>query len=65
MTDPKITPRLLRTKSAAAYLGLSPWSLRKLAQDGKIPFIADTQGSPFRFDRVDLDRYIEHSKTTS
>jgi excisionase family DNA binding protein len=56
----EITPRALRTKPAADYVGISPWKLRKKAQDGLIPYIDD--GGPWRFDRLDLDRYIEANK---
>jgi len=59
MKSKQLEPRLLRTKQAAAYLAVSPWTLRKLAQDGKLPVIAD---GAWRFDRVDLDKYVEQSK---
>jgi excisionase family DNA binding protein len=55
----ELVPRLLRTKQAAQYLSVSPWTLRKLAQDGKLPLIAE---GAWRFDRVDLDKYVEQNK---
>jgi excisionase family DNA binding protein len=55
-------PRLLRLKSAAHYLSLSPWKLRRLIQDGIIPVVQDCEGSPFLLDVRDLDRYVDRNK---
>jgi excisionase family DNA binding protein len=57
--------RLLRTKEAAAYLGLSPWKLRRLIQVGQLPVVQDADGSPFLLDLRDLDGYIERNKRCS
>jgi len=57
--------RLLRTREAAEYLGLSPWKLRKLIQDGQLPVVQDTDGSPFLLDLRDLDGYIDRNKRCS
>jgi excisionase family DNA binding protein len=58
-----IVPRLVKVKQASSYLGISPWKLRNLVQQGKIPFIEDGGGkSPWRFDIRDLDDYIEHAR---
>ena len=54
--------RLLRTKEAAEYIGVSPWKLRKLVKAGKLPFIEDGDGSPWRIDIHDLDAYSERDK---
>jgi hypothetical protein len=56
--------RMLRTKPAAGYLGMSDKMLRKLAQAGKIPFLPNGEGptAPWLFDIRDLDTYIEKSK---
>ena len=54
--------RLLRVKTAAVYLSLSPWKLRALIQDGKMPVVQDTDGSPFLLDVRDLDAYIDQNK---
>jgi excisionase family DNA binding protein len=59
-----ITPRLLRTREAAQYLAMSPWQLRNLAHDGKLPFVAEEGSCVWRFDRLDLDNYIESAKTS-
>ena len=54
--------RLLRTKEAAAYLGLSSWKLRQLVLDGALPYINAGDRAPWRFDLCDLEAYIERSK---
>lgn len=54
--------RLLRIKPAAEYTSLSPWKLRELVHDGKIPFVQEAEGSPFLFDQRDLDDWIERNK---
>jgi excisionase family DNA binding protein len=57
-----VTPRLMKTKAAATYLGSSPWKVRKLVQDGRLSFISDSVTGSWRFDIRDLDRYIEANK---
>jgi excisionase family DNA binding protein len=57
--------RLLRIKEASTYLSLSPWKLRQLVADGKLPVVQDTEGSPFLLDVRDLDGFIERSKRTT
>ena len=54
--------RLLRTKEAAEYLSLSPWKLRRLIKEGRLPVVQDADGSPFLLDLRDLDSYIERNK---
>lgn len=54
--------RLLRLKTAAVYLSLSPWKLRALIQDGKLPVVQDAEGSPFLLDVRDLDAFVERNK---
>ncbi len=56
------TRRLLKTREAASYLAVSPWKLRKLVQDSKLPYVSDNDGSPWRFDLRDLDSYIDHNR---
>ena len=59
-----LRPRLVRIKDAAAYLGLSAWSVRNLVQKGKLPVIfGDGTYAPWRFDLCDLDRYIDLRRT--
>jgi excisionase family DNA binding protein len=55
--------RLLRTKQAATYLGVSAWKLRQLVWSGQLAYIAASDASPWRFDLCDLDDYIQHTKT--
>ncbi|HYN15350.1 MAG TPA: helix-turn-helix domain-containing protein [Terriglobales bacterium] len=57
--------RLLKLKAAAEYLSLSPWKLRRLIQEGKLPVVQDGDGSPFLLDVRDLDGYIERNKRTT
>lgn len=54
--------RLLRTREAAEYLSLSPWKVRRLIQDGRLPVVQDGEGAPFLLDVRDLDEYIERNK---
>ena len=60
-----VNRRLLRTREAAMYLGLSAWQLRHLTQDGVIPVVQLGDRSPFLFDLKDLDRFIEQHKKAS
>jgi excisionase family DNA binding protein len=54
--------RLLRSKAAAKYLGVSDWTIRKLAHQGEIRYIQLTPRSPMLFDVADLDDWIEQNK---
>lgn len=57
--------RLVKTKQAASYLGISAWKLRCLVEDAGLPFIAGNgPTAPWLFDIRDLDAYIEKHKTT-
>ncbi len=57
-----VTPRLLRTRDAAAYLGCSPWKIRRLVQDGVLPYIPASDFGAWWFDVNDLDHYVESQK---
>ncbi len=62
-----ISPRLLDLPSAAAYLGVSEWTIRDLEANGTLRrvSIALRGGRELRkllFDREDLDRLVEASK---
>ena len=59
-----IPKRLLRTKDAAEYLGMSPGKLRRLTQSGELPIIQHDEHSPWLYDLHDLDSHIEKSKHT-
>lgn len=59
-----LSPRLLDLPTAAAYLGLSPWTVRDLEAAGslarvRIPLPNAGELRKLLFDRVDLDRLIE------
>jgi excisionase family DNA binding protein len=64
-TNPPRSKRLLRTREAAHYLSLSPWKVRRLIQDGRLPVVQDGDGAPFLLDVRDLDGYIERNKGLS
>lgn len=57
-----IPRRLLRTKEAALYLGMSPGKVRRITQSGELPIIQHEEHSPWLYDLNDLDSYIEKSK---
>jgi excisionase family DNA binding protein len=58
----RVVRRLLKTRQAADYLGVSPWKLRQLAIDGALPYINGGDRAPWRFDLCDLEAYIEKNK---
>jgi excisionase family DNA binding protein len=53
---------VLRTNEAAAYLAISPWTLRNLVHDKRLSFIP---GKYWRFAVADLDKFLEKEKVTS
>jgi excisionase family DNA binding protein len=58
--------RLLRSAEAAAYLHVSPGTLRTLIQAGEIPIVkvGDNGHSPWLVDVRDCDAWVERSKVT-
>jgi hypothetical protein len=59
-----IPPRLLDLKATAAYLGVSPWTVRDLEFSGvlrrvNIPLGPRKELRKLLFDRQDLDRLVE------
>ncbi len=56
----------MRMKPAAAYLSVSPGTLRGIIQRGEIPIIKLNEGghAPWLVDTRDLDSWIERTKTT-
>ena len=60
MTDP-LPQRLVNTRQAARYLGISPRSLWSLYNRGELPTVR--LGRSVRFDVDDLDIWIRHTKT--
>ena len=54
-------PRLLSQQDAAGYLGISYWTLRDLVFRREIPCVKI--GRRILVDRLDLDAYLEQSKT--
>jgi hypothetical protein len=63
----RMPPRLLDLKAAAAYLGVSPWTIRDLEANGtlrrvSIPIGAGRDLRKLLFDRQDLDQLVESWK---
>jgi hypothetical protein len=62
-----IAPRLLDLETTAAYLGVSPWTVRDLEAAGVlhrvcVPLPGGRELRKLLFDRADLDRLIESWK---
>ena len=62
-----VTPRLLNAERAAAYLGVSTWTVRDLEAAGylsrvRLPLPGGKDLRKLLYDRADLDRLIERSK---
>jgi hypothetical protein len=65
-----ITPRLFNLDAAAAYLSMSPWTIRDLEAKGVLPRVRVPlpRGGELRkllFDKADLDRLIAGWKETA
>ncbi len=67
MVQVAIPPRLLTLEATAAYLGVSPWTVRDLEAAGVlrrvcVPLPGGRELRKLLFDRTDLDRLIESWK---
>src|SRR5262249_38620238 len=67
ITCAPVVPRLLDLHAAAAYLALSPFTIRELEAKGvmlrvRIPLPGHQEVRKLLFDRTDLDRLIESWK---
>ncbi len=70
-----LAPRLLDLAGAAAYMAVSPWTIRQWEAEGALPRIRISlpitnkrRGGECRkllFDRADLDQLIERSKESA
>jgi hypothetical protein len=58
-----VRPRLLPLKDAAAWLGLSVWSLRERIWAGDIP-VRFPGGRKMFIDVQDLEQFVQKNKTT-
>jgi excisionase family DNA binding protein len=54
-----IPPKALKTRGAAAYLGVSMWTLRNFVHDGLLEYLP---GKHWRFSTDDLDEYIRRNR---
>ena len=64
LAPPAIAPRLLDLPATAAYLGLSPWTVRDLEARGtlqriRVPLPNGAELRKLLFDRADLDSLIQ------
>jgi excisionase family DNA binding protein len=51
--------KVLKTREAARYIGVSPWKLRKLVREGRLAYLSDGDAtSALRFLVEDLDNYL-------
>ena len=62
----RVPARLLGVEGAAAYLGLSTWSVRRLVDNGHLRRVRLPLGKAdcrrLLFDRIDLERLVDVSK---
>lgn len=63
-----ILPRLVDVETAAAYLGVSPWTIRDLDTAGvlkrvRVPLPNGGELRKVLYDRTDLDQAVEHWKS--
>jgi excisionase family DNA binding protein len=57
--------RLIKVKQAAEYIGVNAWKIRKLVQEGLLPYIpGDGATAPWLIDLRDLDAYIDAQKVS-
>jgi excisionase family DNA binding protein len=60
-----VTSRLLKSREAMEYLGISRFTLQRLVHDGSLPVVQfGGDGGKWLIDRLDLDAFIARSKTT-
>lgn len=55
----KVAPRMMRTREAAEYIGVSQWQLRQMVASGEIPFV---RRKYFLFSVDDLDSWIKRNR---
>jgi hypothetical protein len=65
-----LQPRLLDLAGAAAYLGVSQWTVRDLEAAGaitrvRLPRGGDREVRKLLYDRVQLDTFVDHAKDRS
>ena len=55
--------KVMRTREAAKYIGVSPWKLRNLTHEGRVAYISDGDAtSALRFLVADLDGYLNRCR---
>ncbi len=58
-----ISPRLIKPRDAAAYLACSERTLFSLTKNGIIPAVRFDGSRMVRYDKADLDSFIQAAKT--
>ena len=59
----KINRRMLGVSELADYLGLAPQTIRNKLVNGTLPIPAKKIGKLLKFDRKDVDAYVEKLPT--
>ncbi len=54
----------VRTEEAAKYLGVHPETVRRWGREGTIPAAKLGNRGGFRFEREELDRFLERRRDT-
>ena len=55
--------KVMRTREAARYIGVSPWKLRNLVHEGRVAYLSDGDStSALRFLIKDLDNYLDRCR---
>ena len=64
MAQHRKVPRLLGLKDASEYLGISTWTLRSLAEEGRVPVVRFNDGGNGKwfFEIDDLEGLIDRHK---
>jgi excisionase family DNA binding protein len=58
--------KVLKTREAARYIGVSPWKLRKLVHEGRLAYLSDGDcTSALRFLVADLDDYLSRCRISA
>ena len=61
--EEKIHRRMLGVKELAEYLGLAPQTIRNKLANGTLPIPAKKIGKLLKFDKKDVDAYVDRLPT--
>lgn len=65
ITNPNAAKRLYTLKEAAVYLARPVWGVRELIWNKRLPVIQEGERGKQYVDIVDLDRYVEQTKSVT